>query len=59
MKNWIYDKEALRNFHPERETIVREQGSSEDGSFEVKPTQSETNSSYHFGIKRDFQAIIA
>ena len=50
LKNRIYDKEALRNFRPERETIVREQGSSEDGNFEAKPTRSETDCSCCFGI---------
>jgi hypothetical protein len=50
LKNWIYGKEALRNFRLERETIVREQGSSEGGNFEVKPTHPETDSSSGFGI---------
>ena len=55
LKNWSSDKEALRNFRPERETIVREQGSSEDGNFEAKPTPSETNSSSCLGIAQSFR----
>ena len=50
LKNRVFDKKALRNSCLERETIVREQGSSEDKNCEVKPTPSETDSSGCFGI---------
>jgi len=52
LKNQVFDKKALRNSCLERETIVREQGSSEDKNCEVKPTPSETDSSGCSGIYR-------
>src|SRR5271170_166139 len=50
LKNRVFDKKAPRNSCLERETIVREQGSSEDKNCEVKPTSSETDSSGCFCI---------
>jgi hypothetical protein len=50
LKNRECDKEASQNFHLERVTIVRAQGTSEDENFEKEPTPSKTDSSGCFGI---------
>ncbi len=50
LKNREYDKKAPQNSHSERMTIALGQGMSENSNVEVKPTQSETDSSSCFGI---------
>jgi DNA-binding phage protein len=50
LKNRNFGKEAAQNFCLEQATITERQGASEDKDFEVKPTQSKTDSSGYLCI---------
>ncbi len=52
LKNREFDKKAPQNLDAEQATIAERQGAREHPNFEVKPTQSKTDSSGCFGIRR-------
>lgn len=50
LKSWDFDKEASQNFCPERATIAKRQGTSDDENSEAKPIPSTTNFSSCLGV---------
>ena len=57
LKNREFDKESAQIFSSGASDIVQAQGTSEDKKFSAETTQSKTDSSSYFGIKRSLMPI--